>query len=627
MQTHPTNWETLLSGPHITEYKYVIDGVTYYGSDMQEAPTILKPLMDKPAIGRCCSGTLSMTLRTRPDILIPKAASVNAYCRLTSQDGSVTTAWVEQGHYYISKRGKNARLLDITCRDGMLKASDTYLDKTQFDEWPVPMSDVVDEIAEIMGVSLDSRNDIKTGSQFVVDRPNEDTLMIEVLSNIAAAHAGNFIMTEKGELRLVPFFSDYRPAMQALGKKYKSYYQISQIQQASRITLADNSGNEFTVGSDVGIELYAQCDYANQAVVNEIGAECLGTVYAYDEVLYGVTGTVSGEKLTIANAATVSGEKLIFNPQETADAFIPYRLTGAYLDPCIELDDVISINYKGVTVRIRMSSMTIRCSPSFTADVSFEAEEDDEDEFPYTDLKELNAKRAVTTHGSYFGNVINREVGFLSQQVVDGSVVSRLIANANTVALQMLINGEWVDQLFFDKNIGKFHIKEDVKVEGAVGASDLDDLRSEVSSDIEQTSTEIISQVAANYYSKGGTDQLISGVRSQITQAAGSLEISITNARTDANNQINEVKRYVRYEVIDGEGTVIVGQSDNPQDFRVSPTQLSACYNGEPTSFWDQNEQVTPKKLRIPEGGSLQEGSFIWQPRSSGNLSLMWVGD
>ena len=585
MQTHPTNWETLLAGPHITEYKYVINGVTYYGSDMQEAPTILKPLMDKPAIGRCCSGTISMTLRTRPNINIPKASTVTAYCRLASVDKSVTTAWVEQGHYYISKRGKNAKLLDITCRDGMLKASDTYLDKTQFDEWPVPMSDVVDEIAEIIGVSIDSRTVINTDSEFVVDRPNEDTLMIEVLSSIAAAHAGNFIMTEKGELRLVPFFSDSRPVKQALGTKYKSYYQISQTQQASRITLADNAGNEFTAGSDTGIELYAQCDYANQSVVDAL------------------------------------------DPTETEDEFIPYRLICAYLDPCIELDDVISINYKGVTTKIRMSSMTIRCSQFFTADVSFEAEEDDEDEFPYTDLKELNAKRAVTTHGSYFGNVINREVGFLSQQVVDGSVVSRLIANANTVALQMLVDGEWVDQLYFDKTIGKFHIEEDVKVEGAVGEDDLDGLRTEVSSDIEQKSTEIITQVSNNYYKKGETDQLVSGVRSQIQQTAGSLEISITNARTDANNQVNEIKRYVRYEVIDGEGTVIVGQSDNPQDFRVSPTQLAACYNGEPTSFWDQNEQVTPKKLRIPEGGSLQEGSFIWQPRSSGNLSLMWVGD
>ena len=171
------------------------------------------------------------------------------------------------------------------------------------------------------------------------------------------------------------------------------------------------------------------------------------------------------------------------------------------------------------------------------------------------------------------------------------------------------------------------HIEKDVADLADLTDEELESLRSETESSIQQTATSIRSEVAVNYYQKNDTDTMVAGVRSQIQQAAGSLEISITNARTDANNQINEVKRYVRYEVIDGEGTVIVGQSDNPQDFRVSPTQLSACYNGEPTSFWDQNEQVTPKKLRIPEGGSLQEGSFIWQPRSSGNLSLMWVGD
>lgn len=152
---------------------------------------------------------------------------------------------------------------------------------------------------------------------------------------------------------------------------------------------------------------------------------------------------------------------------------------------------------------------------------------------------------------------------------------------------------------------------------------ELEELELEVNSSIQQTATAIRTEVSEGYYNRNATDQMISGVQSRVTQTANSLEVSINSVRVEANRQVNEVKQYVRYV----DGTVIVGTTEHSQDFRVSPTQLSACYNGEPTSYWNQDEQVTPKKLRIPVGGSLQEGDFIWQPRSSGNLSLMWVGE
>lgn len=152
---------------------------------------------------------------------------------------------------------------------------------------------------------------------------------------------------------------------------------------------------------------------------------------------------------------------------------------------------------------------------------------------------------------------------------------------------------------------------------------ELQNLELQFGSSIQQTATAIRTEVSEGYYGKSATDQMISGVQSRITQSANGLEVSINNVRVEANRQVNEIKQYVRYV----NGTVIVGTTEHQQDFRVSPTQLAACYNGEPASYWNQDEQVTPKKLRIPVGGSLQEGDFIWQPRSSGNLSLMWVGE
>lgn len=471
MQAHPTNWQSLLSTSHFTEYKYVIDGVDYLDSDIQGTPSILKPLMDRPCIGRCCSGTVTLSVLSKPNVTIPKAATVNVYTRLSSADGNTKTSWIEQGKYYVSKRSRNAGRINLTCRDRMLKASVPYLEHTQITQWPATMEYVVNEIAAIMEVNIDLRTVIQTGADYMVDRPNEDTLMSEVLAHIAAAHFGNFIMSETGKLRLVPFIDESRTVCQAISTNYKSYTPISQQKKISRITLADNAGNEFTAGNDAGIELYADCMYATQNIVD--AAAEFGFLIVRDNRLSGVKGSFSGHTITIDNEGYVENKTLYLEAYGGANSFIPYRLLGAYIDPCLELGDKISISYKGETIELILASMTIRCNKYFNSDVSFEMEEDDEDEFPYTDLKELEAERAVSTHKTYFGNVINREEGFVSKRIEDGNEVARLIANADAFAMQQLISGEWIDRIYFDAAEGKYHITGEVKIDGVIVAADL----------------------------------------------------------------------------------------------------------------------------------------------------------
>ena len=72
-------------------------------------------------------------------------------------------------------------------------------------------------------------------------------------------------------------------------------------------------------------------------------------------------------------------------------------------------------------------------------------------------------------------------------------------------------------------------------------------------------------------------------------------------------------------------GTVVIGQSDSLSEFRVSNEQIAAVYNNEIVSYWNQDRQYTPKQLQIPLGGSLRLGNILWQPRTSGNLSIFLV--
>ena len=69
----------------------------------------------------------------------------------------------------------------------------------------MPMSAALAELERIMGLELDERNEIS--SKYFIDYPANDYTVRNELEFIAAAHGGNFVMTESGKLRLVPLLS------------------------------------------------------------------------------------------------------------------------------------------------------------------------------------------------------------------------------------------------------------------------------------------------------------------------------------------------------------------------------------------------------------------------------------
>lgn len=436
MQTKPSGWAELFASSHKTEYKFVIDGVEYTKSNIQGTPIITKPYMDKLCIGRCCSGTLSLQIRPIDSTTIPKAASVVAYCRLRSQDGATVTDWVEQGLYYVSSRKTNGEILSLMCRDSMMKAGAVYLDYTAFTEWPVTMTAVVNEIASIMGISVDSRTVISTNADYVVSYPN-DLLMSEILSMIAAAHGGNFIITEKNELRLLPLPHILSSADNKcdIGGAYQIYETESTTQMISRVTLEDDAGNKFTAGSDGGLEVTAKCSYATQAIADDLCASGTGSLYAVK--------------------------------------FTPYSVKGAYLDPCTELGDLLQLTSKGTTMYHMIASMNIRCNVSFNADVSCKSDFDDEEEFPYISARDLQASRYIRADQKYHGNRIDRVNGFTSEYMVNGKVAARLIANSTVFSMQRVVGDLWEDCIYFDAVTQKYVITGNVTIKGVITAESL----------------------------------------------------------------------------------------------------------------------------------------------------------
>ena len=202
MQNLPEGWEDARKGMYRWETKVTIADVEYSEKDIFDLSTNAALFSGSTAgIGSCVSKEIDLAVK--PQGVIPRMAEIMVLVRPVA-DG-VETAWLKKGVFYIDTRqeDKTTGLLTIHGYDAMLKAEETYLKASDTGEWPQPESVVVAEIAQRMGVELDSRN---TLTDAPVPYPNDYT-MREILGFIAVSHCGNWIITDAGALRLVPLVS------------------------------------------------------------------------------------------------------------------------------------------------------------------------------------------------------------------------------------------------------------------------------------------------------------------------------------------------------------------------------------------------------------------------------------
>lgn len=161
--------------------------------------------LENPGFGSCASRTLE--LRILPSETIPRSAKIQVFCRLTA--GDQISEWIKKGEFFVSRRERDKRtgIVTIKAFDAMLRANDVWLNESYSAvNWPMSQEDAVNDIANRMGVEVDSRTVLPT--EFPVDYPvdeNGDLTMWNVLCYIAVSNAGNWIITDDGKLRLLVF--------------------------------------------------------------------------------------------------------------------------------------------------------------------------------------------------------------------------------------------------------------------------------------------------------------------------------------------------------------------------------------------------------------------------------------
>lgn len=162
-------------------------------------------LFDTPGIGNCASRQIDMEII--PIGTLPRQAQIQVFSRVCVDDQQ--SEWIPKGVFFFSTRETDSTsgVMTVTGYDAMLKAEDVWLNEDYvYDNWPMPQSVAVNDIAARMGVELDGRTVLS--EQFPVEYPVDedgDLYMREALSYIAVSNAGNWIITDEGKLRLVRF--------------------------------------------------------------------------------------------------------------------------------------------------------------------------------------------------------------------------------------------------------------------------------------------------------------------------------------------------------------------------------------------------------------------------------------
>lgn len=342
MQKRTKYWEAAFDAAgHVGEVKVVIGGVDYGADDLVTVKITRAVLDDGLSIGGAVAATAE--LEVVPKGTIPRAAEVRIYYRLWLKDAH--TDWVTMGIFYLNTREADGRYLKLNCYDAMLKAQQDYLSDVTADDWPKAETECVAEIAARIGVELDSRTALRTGSNHRVSMPVGRT-MREVLQDIAVTNGGNWCMTPAGRLWLAPL-TGTGDTLPAVGGRPD----MGEKQTVTGVRLIRGDQAEWLAGTEDGLVVEASLADATRAQADELCGRLKGLVYE------------------------------------------PFVSDGRHIDPLAEVGDKIEVGGHAVTVW----SLTETLCASFYADLETpEQQKEAEQEYPYL-TETQRVQRRVTT--------------------------------------------------------------------------------------------------------------------------------------------------------------------------------------------------------------------------------------
>lgn len=194
--------------------KYVklnIAGTDYGAAYIVSMRTHRAVFEDNPSVGNCISGELEAKLLVG-NVAIPRNAKVVPYVK--EDDG----AWKKKSEFFIYSRGTDyeSGVLTITAYDAIFKAEAPFVEPGQIGMWPRTDKAVMQEIASRTGTTINSDSLAYMDKGYQVQFPGitvegdsgteyevDGTTMREIAGYVASMYAGNWIIDDAGQWRLI----------------------------------------------------------------------------------------------------------------------------------------------------------------------------------------------------------------------------------------------------------------------------------------------------------------------------------------------------------------------------------------------------------------------------------------
>ena len=457
MQSTSATWKALAAtGSAVLKTRATIDGTVF---TQISSPVIKRGLMQGGlSVGNCVAASCEFSLRPVADNTavvgmftvgtqtvqstafesISRSAQVVIEMQYT--DGTNTSAWYPAGTFFVAHREVDpvTEVISLECYDALMKANGEYEyglpwtthtntvianqdgEAIYFAPPSMTMTDAVNNIATLIGVTVDSRTSIQTGNDFKITAESDGATMRDVLGAIAAAHGGNWIITPENKLRLVPLNSAANASSASSNVTAVTAVlggiSVCTTNTITGVRITDTERVETFLGSDTGL------------VVDIAAVEGVGYSTSYlSSALIGKT-------------------------------YQAYSLSGAIYDPAVELGDYIN---SSTDVHAIICEETVRLGIACRGDVSAPEPGEISDEFPYispklrqAQLQQQYADRAAQTALDAANTNIQAASAQTTQQIQQASEqASQQIQQASAQATEQIrtLDNSLTQQEIFDR--------------------------------------------------------------------------------------------------------------------------------------------------------------------------------
>ena len=175
------------------EFGFDINGI-WYGPEAEVEHSVDSGLFEEFSIGNASTAKLTLKLYTSS---VPRAAAIKRFVRL--RNGNRVSEWLPKGVFFTNRRSEEDGRWTVEAFDAMRKAEQRWQPRQNL-VFPLDMHTASLALALELGTTLDGRARLNTA--FTIDYPADYTIR-DQLRYIAAAHGGNWIISDEGKLLLV----------------------------------------------------------------------------------------------------------------------------------------------------------------------------------------------------------------------------------------------------------------------------------------------------------------------------------------------------------------------------------------------------------------------------------------